>query len=146
VGTPVSFNRTTTTTSTFNLPLGGIAPFWDDLAPSLFGGAAANVYFERKVDHTILQWHRYSTRNTPAVVADDLNFQVKLFDSGVIEFHYAGMSSPVPANADAVKGSSATVWLEKPAPAALTDIRVVDVSVAKPNILPNSALRFTPAP
>jgi len=24
---------------------------------------------------------------------DDLNFQIKLFDSGVIEFHYATMSS-----------------------------------------------------
>lgn len=118
-----------------------LAPFWDDLdRNSTLAGS--NGYFKRVAPnedsnnpggHWIVQWHHYSH----FVAGDDLNIQVKLFDTGVIEYHYAAMVSGSSSNY--ANGNSATVWLENTAgTAALVS------SVNQPLVRPNTAIRFTP--
>ncbi|MHB8876347.1 MAG: lamin tail domain-containing protein [Myxococcaceae bacterium] len=126
--------------STTASPKGIIAPFWDDL---YFGSAAnSNVYVQHlptNADptnpggHWVVQWHNFGHST-----GDDMNFEVKLFDNGIVEFHFASMTSASSSNyAD---GNSATSWIEKPDG---TSALVVNVNTAG-GIQPNSAYRFTP--
>ncbi len=67
---------------------------------------------------------------------------MKLFDSGVIEFHHGAMT-PDPGQttgADRASGSSATTWIESPTG---SDALVVNIETAG-GIQPNSGYRFTP--
>lgn len=137
-----SYNGNETTTSATRAPQGTIAVFWDDLK-NKNGVADANVYVGRVGTATIVQWHRFSFW-TPA--DDDMNFEVKLFDSGVIEFHYATMTS-VSATNNYAAGTSATAWLEEPGQAhALPLFRNSGPSTATNLLSPNTAFRFTPKP
>jgi hypothetical protein len=114
-------------------PVGAIAPFWDDLAEnSLFG--TSNVFAARSGDHHVVQWSHASSYDT---LSDDLNFEVKLFDNGVIEFHYAGLSS----SAGWETGVGATEWLEN-----LTGTAALPIGTDQPVLKPNTAYRFTPKP
>jgi hypothetical protein len=122
-------------------PVGAIAPFWDDnqnTATATPPNADSNVYWERRPNYTIVQWHRW--RHFGTNPPDDLNIQVKLFDDGVIEFHYGRMTSGTTANY--ANGNSATIWIERPSgtPAALA------IGRNQPVISPNTAYRFTPKP
>lgn len=117
-----------------------------DNAAALFGAslnvsdaADSDVYLERiaagedllnPMGHWIVQWHRlkYSTN-------DDLNFQLKIFDDGSLEYHYGRMES-----GDAqehAKGDIATCWLENP-----TGTLAQTISAKKPLIRPYTAYRF----
>lgn len=137
-----SYNGNVTTTSATRAPQGTIAIFWDDLK-NKNGAADANVYVGRVGTATIIQWHHFSYW-TPA--DDDMNFEVKLFDDGVIEFHYATMVSASSTNNYAA-GTSATAWLEKPGEAkALPLFRNSGASTATNLLSPNTAFRFTPKP
>jgi hypothetical protein len=126
-------NKTLPSTAT---PTGTLAPFWDDL--SISTGA---VYYRRiaaaadpnnPAPHWIVQW-----KASHLSAGDDLNFQVKLFDSGIIEYHYGTMTSGSTSNY--ANGNSATIWAENEAGTA-----AVPFSVNQANVTPNMALRFAP--
>lgn len=130
--------------ATTTAPRGVIAPFWDDLQTTPALTPASDLYWKfiaagedplRPEAHWIFQWHRVRHLNTSP--PDDLNFEVKLFESGVIEYHYGAMTSGTIAGyAD---GNSATVWLEYgDAGVALVE------SVDTPSVRPHSAIRFIP--
>jgi hypothetical protein len=117
-------------------PVGTLAPFWDDLSIS-----AGAVYYKRiaaaadpnnPAPHWIVQW-----KASHLSAGDNLNFQVKLFDSGLVEYHYAAMTSGSTSNYG--NGNSATVWAENAAGTA-----AVPFSVNQASITPNMALRFAP--
>ncbi len=123
-------------------PTGTISPNWDDLNGTLSAGH--NIFarrFEAGADagnpaaHWVIQWHHFFHFSTSP--NDDLNFQVKLFDDGTIEFHYADMVSGTALNY--ANGNSSTVWLEHPAGTS-----ALPVGVNQPVLTPHSAYRFTP--
>ena len=127
-----AFNKTVPTSSE---PFGTIAPFWDDLANNLgLPVDVSNVFVVRRGDHTIVQWNRVEQLFDD----DQMTFEVKLFDDGVIEFHYATMlsgSTSLMAN-----GNSATRWIENP-----DGTGALPISVNRPDVRPNTAFRFTPS-
>jgi hypothetical protein len=136
-----SSNKTLPSTSE---PLGTVAPFWDDLETRPTTVTGSNVYWQRFAAgedpvtpdaHWVFQWHRatYFSTTTP----DDLNFQVKLFENGTIEYHYAAMTSGSADNY--ALGGGATVWLENPA-----GTQALVRSLNQPVVQPNSAYRFSP--
>jgi hypothetical protein len=121
-------------------PFGIAAIFWDDLNGTATPGS--NAYWKRMAagddpanasPHWIIQWHHF----THYTAGDDLNFQVKLFDSGVIEYHYATMTSGSTLNY--ANGNSATVWLDTP-----TGTTALALSRNTASVVPNSAFIFTP--
>jgi hypothetical protein len=129
-------NRTKPDTAATNA--GTVAPFWDDLAARAGGGTyvrriAAGADPSNPIAHWIVQWTHFTFWTT----TDDLNFQVKFFDNGVIEYHYATMTSGSSSNY--ASGNGATVWLENTA----GNTALVS-SINQPKVVPNSALRFTP--
>ncbi|MFO0599591.1 MAG: hypothetical protein U0228_30070 [Myxococcaceae bacterium] len=86
--------------------------------------------------HWIIEWHDYSTWSSGY---DVMNFQLKLFDDGTIEYHYGSMLSG--SSFMRAAGYSGTTWLENPAG---TQALVVNVQSYIPGIAPNSAFRFVP--
>ncbi len=137
--TSATANKTAPSTSD---PTGTIAPFWEDLEETTLPGT--NVYGARipanadpanPVGHWIVQWHHFTRWNTTP--DDDLNFQIKLFDDGVIEFHYAAMTSGSSSNWG--NGNGATIWLEN-----MLGTAALPVGINQAVISPHSAYRFTP--
>lgn len=137
-------NKTRPSTSS---PASGliISPFWDDLEWT--GRAGAGIFYKRHaamqsaVDpraHWIVQWKNLShysiTSNN-----DDMNFEVKFFDDGDVEFHYGTMSSGSTSNY--ANGNNATVWMENPA-----GTEALTFSINQPNITSNMGLRFKRTP
>jgi len=138
-GSTTSTTYTNQTTPSTTSIIGTVAPFWDDLTIS--GGG---VYYKRVAAnedpanpgaHWIVQFQHV----THLGAGDNLNFEVKFFDTGVIEYHYAAMSSGSSSNYGT--GSSATVWLERPDGSAALPININDGLIR-----PNTGYRFTPAP
>jgi hypothetical protein len=138
-----NYSSNRTAPSTTSQPVGALAVFWDDLASSNTTFPNANVYWARVGDHVTIMW-LHSTFWLPA--SDDMNFEVKLFDSGVIEYHYGTMTNnPGSTTARYAEGASATVWIERPTgTAALAIIRNTSATTAAGFIAPNTAYRFTP--
>ena len=128
-------NDTTPSTST---PNGVLAVFWDDLVR----GTGRHAMW-READRTIVSFENVAEYDFPRLTLAEmnLNFQVHLIDTGVIEFHYGTMTTSLPARANEVAGSSATAWLERQ-----DGVIAVPFSVNQPRILPNSGVRFTPRP
>lgn len=124
---------------------GVIAPFWDDLRfLSARAGSAllaqrmnAGADMNEPRGHWIIQWNKVEHYNAN----DNMTFQVKLFDTGDIEYHYATMTSATSSNY--ATGSDATIWLEADGAAPA---RALVYSVNRPNIRSNMALRFTRVP
>ena len=141
IATVLSTNKTAPNATA---PLGTIAPFWDDLQTSVGLIPASELYWKRMAvgedvqrpePHWIFQWSR--VRHISTTPADDLNFQVKLFEDGTIEYHYGVMSSL--ATTQYANGNSATVWLDRAdGGTALT------LSANTSDVRPNSAWRFVP--
>jgi hypothetical protein len=100
---------------------------------------AANEDPQTPEQHWVFTWHRISHYYGSGKGADDLSFQVKLFENGVIEYHYGAMVSGTTDNFGT--GSSATVWLEN-LPGTVALVR----SINQPVVQPNTAVRFTPIP
>lgn len=126
--------------------VGGVmALFWDDLR-FLSARTGSNLFSQRIAAnedpnepraHWIVQWNKVETYTN----SDEMSFEVKLFDTGDIEYHYAAMTSGSSSNR--ANGNSATVWLEAPEAAAA---RALVYSVNVPVITSNMALRFTRIP
>jgi hypothetical protein len=97
-------------------PVATIAPFWDDLVLTTAQGNgvyaqrfAAGADPETPAAHWVVQWaHATSVLG----ITDDLNFEVKFFDSGVVEYHYGSMESG--SSSVYGGGTSATLWFESP--------------------------------
>jgi hypothetical protein len=109
-------------------PRGVIAPFWDDL--NMTGGATLHV--ARRGNRTIVQWTNFQAFSASGTL---ITFQVKLFDTGVIEFHYRDV-----ANDPRSQGDSASVWIERPTGTAAA----LPISINQASLRPNTAFRFTP--
>lgn len=124
-----------TTPSLTSQPVGAVAPFWDDTEniPSVTG---SNVFWARRSNHTVVHWSHF----THWLESDDLNYQVKLFDNGVIEFHYGTMTSSTSDNYG--DGNDATIWIERPSGTA----SALPIGVNQAVISPNTAYRYTPTP
>ncbi len=115
-----------------NAPNGTLAIFWDRIVRNTNG----EIYVQRRSNYTIVSWQDFRIY---AQGGNQVNFQIKLFDNGVIEYHYGNMN-PGTYAPDRTRGSAATVWLEKE-----------DGSSALPysirqngGVQPNSGVRFTP--
>jgi Lamin Tail Domain len=127
-----------------NDPLGAVAVFWDDL-DSKTGSNTSMVLWERRngsggaPGYWIIQWEDWTRWVSSSYVEDDLRFQAKLFDDGVIEFHYDTMT--VNSSYNYAVGTSATIWIERP-----TGDAALAVGINQPVIAPKTAYRFTPNP
>jgi hypothetical protein len=114
-------------------PNGTVAPFWDDLVRNTNG----KIFMRRDSDRTILSFQDfrfYGATNS------SVNFQVHLFDTGVIEFHYGAFTLPTTALQARGNGSTATVWLETPSGGSAVSVGANTAGALRQN----SGLRFTP--
>lgn len=118
-----------------------IAVFADDLGGRVPG---SGVFMYRAVQnedpwasapHWVLQWHHWSHGTR-----DDLNFQVKLFDDGVIEYHFATMNSGGTISRYG-SGESANVWIEN---ASGDQALIINAHDLTPGISAFTAYRFFP--
>lgn len=121
---------------------GSIAVFWDDLDALLPESEMYWKQFEPGEDpltparHWVFQWKAFSYWFSDP--SDDMNFEAKLFENGVVEYHYGAMVSGTASNY--ANGNSATAWLENPA-----GTRALVISINQANVVrPNSAFRFVP--
>ncbi|MDP1823566.1 MAG: hypothetical protein Q8L48_09995 [Archangium sp.] len=120
---------------------GSVAVFWDDLdspnpdSEMYWKHFAANEDPATPQQHWVFQWKAFSYWLTSP--ADNMNFELKLFESGVIEYHYGSMVSGSTSNYAA--GTSATAWLENPA-----GTQALVISINQQLIRPNTAFRFVP--
>lgn len=124
-----------TTPSLTSQPVGAVAPFWDD-TENIPATPGSNVFWARRADHTVVHWSHF----THWLGSDDFNYQVKLFDNGVIEFHYGAMISNSSSNYG--DGNSSTIWIERPSGTA----SALPIGVNQAVISPNTAYRYTPTP
>lgn len=126
-------------------PVGTLAVYWDDLLPRANVTPASDVYWKRvaanedprvRLPHWIIEW-KSVIRDDPNTTRDDMNFQVKFFDDGVIEYHYGRMDGTY---YDARStGTRATVWLENPGGTLALPICIESDCIAS-----NSGYRFSP--
>lgn len=133
-----------TNKSTINstgLPVGAIAPFWDDLIANTTN---SGVYWERKVPglqpndgYTIVSWENWDFDGTLSSTTGNLYFQVKFFDNGDIELHLGASTGGSSAR---VGGSSATTWLEVPEGGAAFEVNTNSSTL--PGVDPNTGYRF----
>ena len=116
---------------------GLIAPFWDDL----FANAAGGIWWARREPglapndgYTVVSWEDF--RHDTTGFTGSLNFQVRFYDTGDIEFVFGTMNG---STANLTRGSSATTWLEDP-----TGLFAYSVnrSSTSPGISPMTAYRF----
>lgn len=124
-----------------------LAVFADNLTANLASFPDAQVFSRRvgpnedpfaAAPHWIVQWHHFSYRTTGTSL-DNYNFQVKLFDDGVIEYHYDAMESVTSSQYAA--GTSAVTWLENETG---SQVLLVNALSTTPGISPRSAFRFVP--
>ncbi len=115
-------------------PSGTLAVFWDDL--DINDDPAAGIYWEHKDptpapgdEYTIVSWEHHAQWGS----GQDLNFQVKFFASGAVEYHYGAMDN---------EGDSATVWLEDAAGRGALPVSLN--SATAPGIHAGTAWRFSP--
>jgi hypothetical protein len=134
LGSPLTaaYDVTNDTFPSTSQPNGVVAAFWDRIVRNTGG----RIAMHRMVDHTIIGWHDFRTY---AQSSTSLYFQQKLFDNGVIEFHY-GVMDPGTYAPDMTTGGSATVWIERPDGTAALPFSINTVGA----IQPHSAIRFTP--
>ena len=129
-------------------PNGTFAIYGDDVVPS--ASIDSNVYATRveadgithQTGRWIFQWKKVDVLDKTNLLADsDLNFQIKLFDDGVVEFHYGHMFSPA-GQPDYAGGVSALVMLENRSGARGM---VVSSPNGGPGTQAHTAYRFIPA-
>lgn len=134
----VSTNGWLTTTATTNAgttnksmpssttPVGLIAPFWDDNAGDTSIANSGMYWLQRDPDGvpdsgdevTIVSWEAWRYWSS-TYDGQYLDFQVKLFANGDIEFHYGRQTAGTYST-----GSSATTWLESPDGLSVVPINV----------------------
>jgi hypothetical protein len=110
-------------------PVGVVAPFWDDL-----NVAAGGIYTARRTGYTIVSWENASVSYAAAGDTYSLNFQVKLFDAGNLEFHFGSMTATgTTTAANNAKGYSATTWLQPPMGGSLNSVNLPFSTGIAPN-------------
>ncbi len=124
-------------------PARTIAPFWDQNS-GVSPMAHTGMYVQRRDpdsvpgtgdEYTIISWEGWKN-GTSTTTVYDLNFQVKFFDGGNIEYHYGTMAG---ANASVIRGSSATTWMES----EYGQVAFVhNINATNPGVDPSSAIRF----
>ena len=125
-------------------PFGGdLVGFWLD-SEIYTQRIGANVDPAAAAPHWIIQWKHWSHLLTYSTDffsdgGDDLNFQVKLFDDGTIEYHYGRMVSA--SSGRSGSGIRTVTWLENPTG---TQALVINTRSFTPGISATSAFRFTP--
>jgi hypothetical protein len=140
---PASNPSPKTLPNTSTQPIGGIAPFWDDLVGN-GGGANSKVVWQQfdpdgvansGDEYTLVSWENWARSGQTT----SLNFQVKFMEAtGNIEFHYGPMTGP----ADYTTGKFATAWIEHSSGKS-----AMAISTLTPNsIQPNTSYRFTWSP
>ena len=141
-----AFTAATTTNKsgpTTSAPTGSIAPFWDDLTAT--AGMGVGCYrAERDPDmtpmtgdeYTIISWEGYRVGT-----GQNLNFQVKFFANGNIEYHFGQMGAG--SSGLTHLGSGATTWLEDPTGRIALAVSVNAVAAGTRS---NTAFRFTYVP
>lgn len=126
---------------------GALAPYWDHLHyPNAVHGPGG-VRSQRvaqgpgvPVGYYIFSWHNMIVAKQFHVETDNLvNVQTKVFDDGVIEFHYGQLINE--AAQPTAFGNTASAWLEQPGQAT-----GLIISRKAPNLRPFTAYRFTPIP
>jgi hypothetical protein len=125
-------------------PNSSIAPFWADLICNPTPGAGLFT-LRRDPDgsagtgdeYTIVSWENWRVYGE----TQSLNFQVKFFDSGNIEYHYGAMTA---TSGTSHLGSLSTSWLEDRFGTSAAPINLK--SSTAPGIHPNTGFRFSYAP
>ncbi len=121
-------------------PNGIISPLWDDLSGKT-GEATSNISYQNSTDAAgqvfTIQWSNWNYENTTATL--ELNFQVKLHESGLIEFHYGPVSGSAPSGT-----FSASVGIENFAGNAGTTGLGCTPSCLPTDIIPNQVITFGP--
>lgn len=119
-------------------PQGVLAPFWDNLEgsnPFSRLGHALGAGANGKV--LTVEWSRWN--HWSATATYDLSFQVRLHESGLIEFHYGPSSG-------AGQALSATVGIEDPTGAQGILAKACGSACALGDLVPNQVLTFGPGP
>ena len=82
-----------------------------------------------------LAWTTFSIRRVLRSGTETMNFQIKVFADGTVEYHYGanGYTDPVGL------ASEATVWLEDISGQAAAPWSILS---ATPGVQPNTAIRF----
>jgi hypothetical protein len=117
-------------------PIQALAVFWDDLI--IRAPATSGTFVQRSGGKTVIQYKNFEVFGS---TGDLLNFEIKLFDNGVIEYHYGSMVGP---RAD---GNSATRWIDNLDGTAALAVSVRTFTASEsfgPLVVPNTAFRFTP--
>lgn len=84
-----------------------IAPFWDDLDNAPTSSVSSQVLGSGTTRRLVVEWFDWGFYVSGTPSADRLRFQAKLFESGVIEFHYCSL---VGTSAQ-INGSSAAIGI-----------------------------------
>jgi hypothetical protein len=122
--------------------VGPIAVFWG----ALYTPPNSGIFYQRmpgaggRPGYWVIQWqHSYDLNDlyTPPYGKDDMNFEAKLFDDGVIEFHFGTMVSGNPGNF--ATGLSKTSWIESP-----REDRALPIGINSKFMTSAVAWRFTP--
>lgn len=115
-------------------PGGMVAPFWDDLIVTSGIGDIRAGGFDAGGRHLTVQWTN-AQFCCNASSADRLTFQVKLFATGVVEYHYCDLSGVARVN-----GSNASIGMQDP-----VGLRGVSYAARRADAVRTGfGLRFTP--
>ena len=144
--TTTSTSATNKTAPSTTAPVGTIAPFWDDNAGDPGTMGSGMYWLQRDPDMTpgsgdevtIVSWEGWRYWST-TYAGQILDFQVKFFANGDIEFHYGRQVAGTYST-----GLSATTWIENPAGNTALAINVN--STTAPGIQGNTGFRFRYVP
>ena len=113
-----------------------IAPFWDDLNPE--AGGAVYSWYDSSLDRFIISWEDVPHWNTVQTL-DGVTFQVHLYETGEIEFHWLEMDA-----GDVLEdfGAEATVGIQDYVGGTNVTGNVLEVSCDTATVLDNTAIAF----
>ena len=111
-----------------------LAPFWDDLSPNLGGGVYH--WFDAVGGRQIISWEDVPHFN---LSGDGGSFQIHLYDTGLIEFHWADTTFQDPAWNG---GASATIGIQDYTGSTYTANNALEFSCDTPSLLDGTATAF----
>ncbi len=125
--------RTGSPTGLSTIP-GAIAPFWDDLDNVTGTDVRSLVLGSGTTRRFVVEWSGWAFYvSGGAGSTDRLRFQAKLFENGVVEFHYCSLVG----TSSQIDGSSAEIGIGDSAAA-------LEVSHSPSTVSSGAGLRFTP--
>ncbi len=121
-------------------PNGIISPLWDDLTGKV-GEPSSRVSYQNLTGPSgqvlVIEWSNWNYQNVNATL--ELNFQVRLHESGLITFHYGPVNGTSPT-------FSASVGIENMTGSAGTVGLACTPSCLPTNLTPNQVITFGPPP